>query len=170
MRKFGQTYDNVYTFYLSRPPADTRLPDYHCDWLVGMTEKATGNVRVGCGRYDWEFQPDPYRAKRLTITIETMVTLPPGDASAVFGWLLALDYPWTSAARVVAGAVYLNDGFYYHAWTELWLGGWVSADPIFAQIPADVTHIKLVEGGPERHFQLAGVLDRLRFRVVEEDT
>ena len=71
---------------------------------------------------------------------------------------------------MVAGAVYLNDGFYYHAWTEIWLDAWVSADAVFAQMPADVTHVKLVEGGPERHFQLAGVLDRLSFHVVEEDT
>lgn len=104
VRKFGQTYENVYTFYLSRPAAGARLPDYHCDWIVGMTEKATGAVRVGCGRYDWTFQPDPYRATDLTITIETMVTLPSVDAPAVFGWLLALDYPWTNAARVVASA------------------------------------------------------------------
>ncbi|HWP67551.1 MAG TPA: transglutaminase-like domain-containing protein [Candidatus Limnocylindria bacterium] len=73
-------------------------------------------------------------------------------------------------ARVVVGAVYVDDGFYYHAWTEIWLGAWVSADAVFAQLPADATHVKLMEGGPERHFQLAGVLDRLRFQVVEEDT
>lgn len=104
VRKFGQTYDNVYTFYLSRPEPGACLPDYQCDWIVAMTEKATGNVRVGCGRYDWKFQPEPYRATDLAITIETMVTLPPGDMSTVFGWLLALDYPWTNAARVVASA------------------------------------------------------------------
>lgn len=104
VRKFGQTYDNVFTFYLSRPEAGQRLSEYRCDWLVGMTEKAGGAVRVGCGRYDWNFQSEPYRAERLTITIETMVTLPPDDAGAVFGWLTALDYPWTDARRVVAGA------------------------------------------------------------------
>ena len=91
------------------PGEDVTLNTYACDWFVGMAEKATGHVRVGCGRYDWEFQVDPHLARRLTITIETMVTLPPGDASAVFGWLLALDYPWTSAARVVAGAPPLED-------------------------------------------------------------
>ena len=31
------------------------------------------------------------------------------DAEAVFGWLLALDYPWTNAQRVVAGAPPLED-------------------------------------------------------------
>ncbi|MGE8687007.1 MAG: hypothetical protein ACN6PJ_07740 [Achromobacter sp.] len=104
VRKFGQTYENVYTFYLSRPEPGARLPGYQCDWIVGMTEKGTGNVRVGCGRYDWEFQDEPYLASSLVITIETMVSLPAADAEAVFGWLLALDYPWTNAARVVAGA------------------------------------------------------------------
>jgi hypothetical protein len=93
-----------------------------------------------------------------------------GDCNEHAVLLAALARAADVPARVVAGAVYLNDGFYYHAWTELWLGSWVSADAVFAQMPADVTHVKLVEGGPERHFQLAGLLDRLRFRVVEEDT
>ena len=100
VRKFGQTYDNVFTFYLSRPEAGQRLSEYRCDWLVGMTG-GRRRVRVG---YDWNFQAEPYRAERLTITIETMVTLPPDDAGAVFGWLTALDYPWTDARRAVAGA------------------------------------------------------------------
>jgi hypothetical protein len=34
-------------------------------------------------------------------------------------------------ARVVAGIAYAGDGFYYHAWNEVWLGGWVSADAVF---------------------------------------
>lgn len=131
-------------------------------------------------------EADPVRRARLLVTwvgrnLEQTpsVTLPSarevlrarrGDCNEHAVLLAALARAARVPARVVAGAVYLNDGFYYHAWTELWLGGWVSADPVLAQLPADVTHLKLVEGGPERHFQLAGVLDRLRFRVVEEDT
>jgi transglutaminase-like putative cysteine protease len=91
-----------------------------------------------------------------------------GDCNEHAVLLAALARAAGVPARVVAGAVFLDDGFYYHAWTELWLGAWVSADAVFAQMPADATHVKLVEGGPERHFQLAGVLDRLRFRVMEE--
>ncbi|KOF53939.1 hypothetical protein AD428_10125 [Achromobacter sp. DMS1] len=104
VRKFGQTYENVHTFYLSRPEPGARLAAYSCDWLVGMTEKATGDARVGCGRYEWEFQPEPYRASSLVITIESMVTLPAGDAGAVFGWLLGLEYPWTTARRAADSA------------------------------------------------------------------
>jgi hypothetical protein len=94
----------VYTFYLSRPEAGAALPEFHCDWLVGMTEKATGNVRVGCGRYDWTFQAQPHRARELAITIETMETLPAGEAAAVLGWLTALPYPWADCAAISAGA------------------------------------------------------------------
>jgi hypothetical protein len=70
-------------------------------------------------------------------------------------------------ARVVAGAVYGDDGFYYHAWNELWLGGWVSADAVFGQMPADATHVKLLEGGPERHLALAEMIGKLEFTTLE---
>ena len=71
-------------------------------------------------------------------------------------------------ARVVAGAVYANDGFYYHAWNELWVGAWVSADAVFDQLPADATHVKLIEGGLERQMALMGIIGQLAFAVVEE--
>jgi transglutaminase-like putative cysteine protease len=68
-------------------------------------------------------------------------------------------------ARVVAGVVYANDGFYYHAWTELWLGSWISADAVFGQLPVDATHVKLLDGGPERHGALIGTIGHLAFEV-----
>ncbi|ARP96886.1 hypothetical protein [Bordetella genomosp. 13] len=103
-RRFGQTYDNVYTFYLSRPEAGAVLDEYDCDWLVGMTEKATGDVRVGCGRYEWAFQREPHLVSRLVITIETMLTLPAHTSDTVLEWLTGLPYPWTDAQTVVAAA------------------------------------------------------------------
>jgi hypothetical protein len=78
----------------------------------------------------------------------------------------AVDVP----ARVVAGVAYAGDGFYYHAWNEVWLGSWVSADAVFEQMPVDATHVKLLEGGPERHVQLAQVIGRLAFVRMEGGT
>ena len=45
VRRFNQAYENIYSFYIDCPAssADT----FTCDWLVGMTEKETKNVRVG---------------------------------------------------------------------------------------------------------------------------
>src|SRR5690606_28709303 len=94
VRSCGHNYENVFTFYLGHPGPDAVLSDYTCDWLVGMTEKATGRLRIGCGSYDWEFQAAPHMARKLNITIETMLTLPADTESAVFSWLTALPYPW----------------------------------------------------------------------------
>ena len=107
VRRFNQTYENIYTFCLNKPAAGSANPPavFACDWLVGMSEKATGNVRVGCGRYEWVFQQGaPYRVERLSITIEAMQTLSPDSLSDILRWLLALEYPWSSAQAVCACA------------------------------------------------------------------
>jgi len=90
-----------------------------------------------------------------------------GDCNEHAVLLAALARAAGIPARVVAGVVYQNGAFYYHAWDEVWLGGWVSADAIFRQLPADATHVKLVEGGPERHVELAGIVGRLGFTREE---
>jgi len=70
-------------------------------------------------------------------------------------------------SRVVAGIVYLDGAFYYHAWSEVWLGQWVAVDPTFQQMPADATHVKFVEGGPEQHMALLKVIGQIKMEVVE---
>ncbi|MBI3304550.1 MAG: transglutaminase domain-containing protein [Deltaproteobacteria bacterium] len=70
-------------------------------------------------------------------------------------------------ARVAAGVVYLDGAFYYHAWAEVWLGQWVAVDPVFHQFPADATHVKFVEGGPEQHLALLKVIGQVGIEVVE---
>lgn len=95
VRRFAQTYENIYSFYMSCPR--TEATDFSCDWLVGMTEKDSRSVRVGCGRYDWTFaDQSPELATRLVITIEAMQVLPPSEFEPVFAWLARLTYPWSS--------------------------------------------------------------------------
>ncbi len=103
VRRFGQSYDNVYTFCLADAPPAGDAQRYGCDWLVGMTDKASGGVRVGCGSYAWEFseQAGARRVQALTIVIEAMEVLPPEAAQPVLdGWLSRLPYPWSTAAQV----------------------------------------------------------------------
>lgn len=99
VRSFAQTYENIYSFYMARPPAE--VTEFSCAWLVGMTEKESKKVRVGCGRYDWTFQSEmPRLADSLVITIEAMQVLPASQFEPVFAWLQQLSYPWTSLAEV----------------------------------------------------------------------
>jgi hypothetical protein len=76
--------------------------------------------------------------------------------------------------RVVNGLVYSEEhrGFLYHTWTESWLDGrWQALDPTFGQIPADATHLKLMEGEtPAELIPLLGYLGRTRARVLAVET
>src|SRR3954468_14697773 len=51
VRRFCADYENIFTFCLSEPSAADRSR-FQCHWLVGMSVKNTGQLRVGCGRYD----------------------------------------------------------------------------------------------------------------------
>jgi len=102
VRSFSLSYENIYSFYLGRPAAGVQ--EFTCAWLVGMSERSSGNVRVGCGTYVWAFEPHaPRLANRLAITIEAMQVLPRSEFDPVFAWLGALNYPWSSAASALQG-------------------------------------------------------------------
>jgi hypothetical protein len=100
--KFGEQYKNVRSFCLSRPNADY-LSHFRCDWLVGMSARQGGAVRVGCGHYSWYFgSADDRRVKKLVIDIEVMCLLPVEDSERIMQWLAALPYPWCSKIQVCA--------------------------------------------------------------------
>ncbi|MFH2121300.1 MAG: transglutaminase-like domain-containing protein [Pseudomonadota bacterium] len=73
-------------------------------------------------------------------------------------------------AEVEAGVVYLRGRFFYHAWNVLYLrdrGGWMTADSVFGQMPADVTHIRFVRGEADRQIDLVGLIGRLKLEILE---
>ena len=101
VRWFARETENIYTFGLSSPPGGYHRR-YRCDWLVGMSRSDNGQVRVGCGRYDWSFaNPEDMRADELKITIETMQVLAPDELRPVMNWLSQLSYPWCAATAAV---------------------------------------------------------------------
>jgi Transglutaminase-like superfamily len=71
--------------------------------------------------------------------------------------------------RFVSGLVYVEGkGFLYHSWAESYAGKWLAVDPTFGQVPADGTHIKLVEGdSPGDMAPIAGLIGRLAAKVVD---
>jgi hypothetical protein len=69
----------------------------------------------------------------------------------------------------VVGVVYVRDAFYYHAWSEVWLGQWVSLDSVFDQFPADATHIKFLEGEIDRQIDILQLIGNLKIQVIEAD-
>jgi hypothetical protein len=70
---------------------------------------------------------------------------------------------------VETGLVYQRGRFYYHAWNAFWLdkwGGWVTADAVMNQLPADVTHLRFVRGEVETQLDLMGVVGRIKLQVI----
>lgn len=70
-------------------------------------------------------------------------------------------------AKTVVGVVYLRGAFFYHAWSEIWLGEWISVDPVLNQFPADVTHIKFLEGEIDRQIDILQLIGNLKVTLVE---
>jgi hypothetical protein len=69
--------------------------------------------------------------------------------------------------RMAAGIVYMENGFYYHAWPEVWLGAWIAVDPTLDQFPADATHIRFTTGNLDRQMELMQLVGKLRVEVLE---
>ena len=100
-RRFADDFENIYTFCLSRPTEANRR-HFPCHWLVGMSAKNNGDIRVGSGRYDWYFTPDSAcLIDRLIITIDHMQVLPANKREEIMAWLSLLPYPWCTPTEII---------------------------------------------------------------------
>lgn len=69
--------------------------------------------------------------------------------------------------KMVAGLVYLNNAFYYHAWPKVYVGEWINMDPTLGQEIADATHIPLLEGGLREQLKLVNIIGSLKIEILE---
>ena len=70
-------------------------------------------------------------------------------------------------ARLSIGLVYTRNRFYYHAWTEGYVGKWVSMDATMNQIPTDATHIMLMYGNLDKQVAISGLIGKLELEVLD---
>ncbi len=71
-------------------------------------------------------------------------------------------------AQIETGLVYLRGRFYYHAWNVAFLGNWITADAVFNQFPADLTHIRLIRGESSEQLDLLGVMGKIKLEILEQ--
>lgn len=84
-------------------------------------------------------------------------------ATLLTAFLRAVGIP----ARLSIGLAYSRERFFYHAWTEAYVGEWVSMDATLNQMPADPAHIKLIEGNLEKQVEIAGIVGQLRMKILD---
>ncbi len=71
--------------------------------------------------------------------------------------------------RIAAGVYFTNNAFYYHAWNEVCLDReWLSVDPTFKQLPADLTHLRFVVGETKEMVRIGALLNQLQISTQEE--
>jgi len=141
--------------------------------IVAMARKIAGDapdVREQIGRLvGWiqeNVRTSPADVWSALDVLQTREAECQGHAYLYAAFARALGIP----TRVANGITYSEDreGFLYHAWAESLLEGrWIAIDPTFGTVPADATHIKLVEGETlEELLPLADWIGRLKLRIV----
>ena len=70
--------------------------------------------------------------------------------------------------QIEAGLVHMKGRFYYHAWNRVFLGDWITVDTLMEQIPADITHIRLIRGETVDQLNLIHAIDNLVINIPEQ--
>ena len=70
-------------------------------------------------------------------------------------------------SKLCAGIVYTQGRFYYHAWSDIFVGSWISVDPTMNQLPADATHILFVEGELDKQLVIINLIGVLKIEVID---
>ena len=68
--------------------------------------------------------------------------------------------------KFVTGLMYLEGGFYYHAWAESFVGEWIPVDPTLSTDFVDATHIKLAEGDTTAMFDVVKAVGTLKAEII----
>lgn len=126
--------------------------------------RALARELVGDTQNNWQVVQDINRWVHINLQKELVDTVTALDAlHERRGECQSHTYLFTALARsagiptrIVNGLVYSKEfaGFLYHAWPEVYVGGWRALDPTFGQSVVDATHIKLTEGAKEGPFGL----------------
>jgi hypothetical protein len=70
--------------------------------------------------------------------------------------------------KLVAGLVYQDDGFYYHAWNEVYIDGqWYPLDATLNRIEMDAAHIKLAEGSLDQQSGIATIMGKVDIEIID---
>ncbi len=90
-----------------------------------------------------------------------------GDCNEHAVLLLALLRTAGIPSREVAGVVYQNGYFFYHAWVEVYFNKWIPIDPTFDQFPADVSHIRFIAGGLDKQVKVLSMINKVKIEILD---
>lgn len=101
VRDFAGRFENIYTYCLTQPDDET-ANGCQLNWLVVMTERASGNIKLGYGRYDWLFNSQSGLCSKLHIHIEHMQVVSAPVADKIYQRISDYPTPWQPASALLA--------------------------------------------------------------------
>jgi hypothetical protein len=160
----------------SAPAAEGDEPSSQAD-LLQVVEEAVGSETDPRERVelilDWLDEELAREYREGTAEVSALLDDRRGDGTEFTRVFVAMSNVAGVPARERLGFVARRTAFYIHAWAEVWLDGWIPVDPYLGQLPADLTHIRLVlpDGGELADWDPQRVpgLDRLQLRVITSD-
>ena len=91
-----------------------------------------------------------------------------GDCNEHAALFAALARNAAIPTRIAAGVTFHEGAFYYHAWNEVCLADmWYTVDTTKNQFPADLSHIKFVEGETSEQVKISALLGKLKIEITE---
>lgn len=149
------------SFIQADDPRIKQLADSITQGIAGETDRAEAILR-------WVFR---YLDKRATVTVPSareVLNMRYGDCNEHSILYAALARAAGIPTVVLAGLVWQEGRFYYHAWNASYVDGmWVGVDPIAGEFPASCGHIILKIGEIERQSEIIPVVGKLRIEVLE---
>lgn len=142
--------------------ADPRIVRVAREIAAGETDPVAVAGRLN----DWVYRT---LEKEITLSMPSAVQVLEsrrGDCNEHTVLYIALARALGLPARTAVGVVHLDGRFFYHAWPEVWLDGWVAVDPTFGQVPADAAHLRFLVGDLSRQVELIRLIGRLRLEVI----
>jgi len=134
-----------------------------------ITRGLTDNLEKARKIYEWVF---------INLKKEPSFTIPSaldvlnsmkGDCNEHAILFTALARAAGVPARVAVGLVQQGDFMFYHAWAEIFYKDWIPVDPTLGQFPADLSHIKLGEGGISEWIDAIKGLGKIKIEVIKAE-
>jgi len=145
---------------------DPKIRAKAAEIIGGETNSWIAAKRIGRWTYD-----TIERSFSVGIPLASSVLLyKKGDCNEYTTLFVALARASGIPAEMCAGLVYLDDGFYYHAWPKVYIGEWVHMDPTLGEEIADATHFELVSGDLAAQSRLALTLGKIHIEILDVKT
>ncbi|MGD2126329.1 MAG: transglutaminase-like domain-containing protein [Desulfobacteraceae bacterium] len=178
MRREGLPSEILYTIPYDNPTAEMKIflePEFNIESddreIKGKAREISGEdrnpVSVARKMMSWVYHNMDKRPVLAVPSALEALRTGVGDCNEHATLLTALLRASGIPARLSIGLTYTREKFYYHAWTEAYVGAWISMDATLNQMPADVTHIKLIEGNLDRQMEIAGLMGELKLKIVD---